>query len=536
MSSIPKNEQSQSFHIGSEERNILMERLTFLENSVSDIPLFIEGNEVFTEEKKNIYRPDKKNHLLARHAWASTQDIHAAIEACLEAKSLWETMPTEERCSIFLKAADLVAGKYRFDMIATTMLGQSKNVQQTEADAVIQLADILRFNVHYYKEILSEQPASVTGVYNSLLYRPLEGFVVAISPFNFTAIGGNLPTAPAICGNVVIWKPADTQILSAHLFMKILLEAGLPKGVINLIYTDGPLLGDVVFANKDFAGLHFTGSTQIFKQLWKTIGSNVDRYKNYPRIVGETGGKGFVVAHASSNIQKLNAALVRGAFEFQGQKCSAASRLFVSKSIWTELKELLIQTLNEIKTGSVTDLTCFMNAVIDQRAFNKIKSYIDFGLQDPNTVCLVGGKCDDVHGYFIQPTLFEVFDLNNKLLKEEIFGPVLTVFVFEDDQWESILSHVEDTSEYGLTGAIFAEDTNILEGARAILKNSTGNLYINDKPTGGIIGQQPFGGSRASGTNDKAGSKLNLYRWLSPQTIKDVANAPEDYKYPFMHT
>ncbi len=443
-------------------------------------------------------------------------------------------MSWENRANIFLKAADLIATKYRPYMNATTMLGQSKNAYQAEIDAACEIIDFLRFNVHFLSEIYKQQPISGPGMHTRMEYRPLEGFVLAVTPFNFTAIGGNLPTSAAMCGNTVVWKPANTQVYSASMFMQILKEAGLPDGVINLIYVDGPTLGKICFEHPDFAGVHFTGSTGVFNQMWETIGKNMGKYCSYPRIVGETGGKDFVVAHPSANADVVATALLRGAFEFQGQKCSAASRAYIPSNLAEEVKKKMITGLKKMKMGVVDDFSNFINAVIDEKSFDKIKSYIDNARTDKKAEIWAGGKCDKKKGYFIQPTIIEAKDPKYVTMCEEIFGPVLTVYVYPANQFEKTLKLVNETSPYALTGAVISTDRNAIELATKELRQAAGNFYINDKPTGAVVGQQPFGGARASGTNDKAGSILNLYRWLSARTIKETFNPPTDFGYPFM--
>jgi 1-pyrroline-5-carboxylate dehydrogenase len=472
--------------------------------------------------------------LLGHYHYGNAQNVKEAIDAALSAKQGWENMTWENRAHIFLKAAELIATKYRAYMNATTMLGQSKNAFQAEIDAVCELVDFLRFNVHFLNEIYAQQPNSSAGMRNSMEYRPLEGFVAAITPFNFTSIGGNLPTAPAICGNVVVWKPSDTQVFSAQMFMKILMEAGLPAGVINLVYADGPVFGDVVFCHPEFAGVHFTGSTKTFDHMWKQIGENRSIYRSYPRIVGETGGKDFVVVHRSANVDEVVTALCRGAFEFQGQKCSAASRAYIPSNLSDEIKSRLVKQIKTMKMGGVDDFTNFMNAVIDERSFNKIKKYVDEAKQDKNAAILVGGKCDETKGYFIEPTVIEAKDPNYVTMREEIFGPVLTIYTYDEKDFEGTLDLVDKTSPYALTGAVFATDRKAKDFATRRLMHNAGNFYINDKPTGAVVGQQPFGGARGSGTNDKAGSPLNLYRWLSARTIKETFTPAVDYRYPFM--
>ena len=443
-------------------------------------------------------------------------------------------MNWESRAAIFLKAADLLAGKYRSLMNASTMLGQSKNVYQAEIDSACELIDFLRFNVHYLSEIYKQQPISSPGMHNRMEYRSLEGFVLAITPFNFTAIGGNLPTSAAMCGNVVVWKPADTQVFSAHMFMKILLEAGLPDGVINLVYAEGPVLGEACFKHRDFAGIHFTGSTGVFNTIWKTIGENISNYRSYPRIVGETGGKDFVLVHREAEVDVVVTALARGAFEFQGQKCSAASRAYLPSNLAPQIKDKLVTVLESMKTGTIDDFSNFINAVIDEKSFDKIKDYIDRAAADPKAKILTGGKAEKTKGYFIQPTLIETTDPDYVTMKEEIFGPVLTLFVYDENKFEETMELVDSTSNYALTGSIISTNRQIIELATERLRHAAGNFYINDKPTGAVVGQQPFGGARGSGTNDKAGSMLNLYRWLSARTIKETYDPPTGYEYPFL--
>jgi 1-pyrroline-5-carboxylate dehydrogenase len=443
-------------------------------------------------------------------------------------------MPWESRANIFLRAADLLATKYRFHINGTTMLGQSKNAFQAEIDSACELIDFLRFNVHFLSEIYKQQPISATGMHNRMEYRPLEGFVLAVTPFNFTAIGGNLPTSAAMCGNVVVWKPANTQIYSAQMFMRVLKEAGLPGGVINLIYVDGPTIGKVCLSDRNFAGVHFTGSTGVFNTMWKTIGENVGKYKSYPRIVGETGGKDFVLAHRSADPRVVSTALLRGAFEYQGQKCSAASRAYIPSNMADEVKALLVEGVNSFKMGTVEDFGNFINAVIDEKSFNSIAKYIDGAKNDPNAKILVGGNYDKTKGYFIHPTIIEALDPKYVTMCEEIFGPVLTIHVYDENKFEETLDLVDSTSPYALTGAVISQDRSAIDLATHRLRNAAGNFYINDKPTGAVVGQQPFGGARGSGTNDKAGSQLNLYRWLSARTIKETFVPATDYQYPFL--
>lgn len=531
---MPVNEPVLSYAPGTPERAALQKTLAELKKKPIDIPMYIGGKSVRTGNKVAIHPPHEKAHLLGHFHLGEEKHIKQAIDAALKAKQAWADMPFEERAGIFLKAADLIATKYRFHMNGTTMLGQSKNAYQAEIDAACELIDFLRFNVHFLREIYAQQPISAPGMHNRLEYRPLEGFVLAITPFNFTAIGGNLPTSAALCGNTVVWKPANTQVYSAQMFMRILQEAGLPDGVINLIYVDGPTLGKVCFTHPDFAGVHFTGSTGVFNQMWATIGENISKYKTYPRIVGETGGKDFVIAHSSADPAVVATALARGAFEFQGQKCSAASRAYIPSNIAEQVKKKLIDQVNSMKMGSTEDFSNFINAVIDQKSFDKLKKYIDNAKKDRKAKILVGGNCDKSVGYFIEPTVIETTDPRYVTMCEELFGPVLTIYVYDADQFERALDLVDATSPYALTGSIIATDRAAVALATARLRNAAGNFYINDKPTGAVVGQQPFGGARASGTNDKAGSMLNLYRWLSARTIKETFNPPTDYKYPFL--
>ena len=531
---MPVNETVLSYAPGSKEREILKAVLEKLKSEEIEIPMYIGSKEVRTNKKFAIHPPHETKHVLGHHSVGNEKHVQQAIDAALAAKESWAALNWESRANIFLKAADLIATKYRPYMNATTMLGQSKSAFQAEIDSACEVIDFLRFNVHFLSEIYKQQPISGPGVHNRMEYRPLEGFVLAITPFNFTAIGANLPTSAAMCGNVVVWKCANTQIYSAQMFMRILKEAGLPAGVINLIFVDGPTLGKVCFNHRDFAGVHFTGSTGVFNNMWETIGKNMGMYKSYPRIVGETGGKDFVIAHKSANVDAVVTALLRGAFEFQGQKCSAASRAYIPSNIAEEVKKKLIAGVKSFKMGSPDDFSNFINAVIDEKSFDKIKSYIDHARKDKRAEIWVGGKCDKRAGYFIQPTVIEAKDPKYVSMCEEIFGPVLTVYIYNSNQFEKTLELVDKTSPYALTGSVIAEDKSAIELATNKLRNAAGNFYINDKPTGAVVGQQPFGGARASGTNDKAGSILNLYRWLSARTIKETFNPPTDYRYPFM--
>ncbi len=531
---LPANEPVLNYGPGSPEKIRLKAAIKDLKSQVADIPQYIGSKEVRSGQKIAIHPPHEKKHLLGYFHKGEAKHVQQAIEAALAAKQEWANLSWESRAHIFLKAADLLATKYRPYINAATMLGQSKNAFQAEIDAACELIDFLRFNVHYLSEIYKQQPISSPGIHNRSEYRALEGFVLAITPFNFTAIGGNLPASAALCGNVVVWKCAYTQIYSAQLTLRILKEAGLPDGVINLIYVDGPAVGEVCFSHPDFAGVHFTGSTQVFNAMWETIGKNISRYKSYPRIVGETGGKDFVLAHKSADPDVLATALLRGAFEFQGQKCSAASRAYIPSNIAEEVKKKLIAGIRQFKMGSVEDFSNFINAVIDAKSYQTIKNYIDKAKKDPKSKILVGGKCDDKEGYFIQPTVIETKNPKSITMCEEIFGPVLTIYVYPASNFDRALELVDSTSPYALTGSIIAQDRKAIELATAKLRNAAGNFYINDKPTGAVVGQQPFGGGRASGTNDKAGSQLNLYRWLSARTIKETFNPPTDFKYPFL--
>ncbi len=531
----PANEPVLNYAPGSNERAALKKAIKELKSEKLDVPMYIGAEEVRTGNKIEMRPPHERKHLLGHFHIGEAMHVTKAINAALKVKDKWSSMSWENRANIFLKAADLLATKYRPYINAATMLGQSKNVIQAELDAACELIDFLRFNVHFLSDIYRQQPLSGAGMNNRMEYRPLEGFVFALTPFNFTAIGGNLPTSAAMCGNVVVWKCANTQVYSAQLFMRILKEAGLPDGVINLVFVDGPTIGKVVFNHTDFAGIHFTGSTGVFNKMWETIGANMNKYKSYPRIVGETGGKDFLIAHQSANPDVVVTALARGAFEYQGQKCSAASRAYIPSNLAAEVKKKLVGMVKTMKMGTVEDFTNFINAVIDEKSFDKLEGYIKSAKKSgSNAKIWVGGKCDKTKGYFIEPTIIEAADPHYVTMCEELFGPVLTVYVYDENKFEETLKLVDQTSAYALTGAIIAQDRYAVELATDKLRNSAGNFYINDKPTGAVVGQQPFGGARASGTNDKAGSILNLYRWLSARTIKETFNPPTDYKYPFM--
>ena len=531
---MPVNEPVLSYVPGSSERLRLKAVLAELKSEVADIPMYIGDKEVRTGKTAEIRPPHEHNHILGQFHKGEAKHVKMAIEAALEAKSSWESMPWESRAAIFLKAADLIAGRYRPYMNGTTMLGQSKTVYQAEIDSACEIIDFLRFNVHFLSEIYKQQPISAAGTHNRLEYRPLEGFILAVTPFNFTAIGGNLPASAALCGNTVVWKCANTQVYSAQMFMRILKEAGLPDGVINLVYVDGPTLGEVCFKHPLFAGVHFTGSTGVFNQMWKTIGENIGKYRSYPRIVGETGGKDFVMVHPSANPEVVATALLRGAFEYQGQKCSAASRAYIPSNLAVAVRKKLTAGIKSFNMGTVEDFTNFITAVIDEKSFTKIKSYIDSAKKSTKAKVIAGGNCDKSSGYFIEPTVIETTDPKYVTMCEEIFGPVLTIYVYPEKKYSETLQTLDETSPYALTGAIISQDREAVVEATTVLKNAAGNFYINDKPTGAVVGQQPFGGARASGTNDKAGFSINLYRWLSVRTIKETFDPPTDYRYPFM--
>lgn len=530
----PDNEPVWEYRPESAERESLLLTIRDMKNRAWDLPMIIGGKEVFTDNKPEMRIPHELSHHLGVYNKGNETHIDQAINAALKAKSEWASLPWQDRAAVFLKAAEIITGPKRNVMNASTMLGQSKNVYQSEIDAVCELADFLRFNVYYMTQIYRDQPDSDSGVWNRLDYRPLEGFVFAITPFNFTAISGNLPSAPALMGNTVVWKPAESQIFAAHFVMEAFREAGLPDGVINLIFSDGAQTGKRIFSHPEFAGLHYTGSTKVFKSLWNIITENLDVYKSYPRIVGETGGKDFVIAHGSSEPSQVATALTRGAFEFQGQKCSAASRAYIARSIWDDVKDHFLSQIASIKQGSVEDFSNFMNAVIDETAFQKIANYIEFARKSGEAEIIAGGNYSMERGYFIDPTVILTKNPHFKTMEEEIFGPVLTVYVFDDEDFDGLLELVDNTSPYGLTGAVFARDRSVIRQTSDRLQYAAGNFYINDKPTGAVVGQQPFGGARASGTNDKAGSILNLYRWISPRTIKESFTPPSDYRYPFM--
>lgn len=531
---LASNEPVYSYGPGSPEKDALKKALIYLRSQQLDVPMIIGGKEVHTDKKVNMAPPHDIHHSLGQYSKGDASHVKAAIDAALGAKKAWEEMPWQDRAAIFLKAADLISGPYRAEFSAATMLCQSKNAYQAEIDAICEWVDFLRFNVEYMTQIYEQQPESSPGVWNRTEYRPLEGFVFAITPFNFTAIAGNLPGTPALLGNTVVWKPAESQIYSAHFIMKIFKEAGLPDGVINLVFVDGPTTGKEVFSHPEFAGLHYTGSTGVFKSLWQTIASNLDNYRSFPRIVGETGGKDFVVMHPSAKPAQVVTALSRGAFEFQGQKCSAASRAYIPKSHWAEVKEGLLKDISTFSMGPVEDFRNFITAVIDERAFDKIAAYIDDVKSSDDAEIIAGGNYDKSKGYFIEPTVVVAKNPKYRTMCEEIFGPVLTIYVYDDEQFDEMIQWVDETSPYALTGSIFATDRNVINSVSDRLRYAAGNYYINDKPTGAVVSQQPFGGARGSGTNDKAGSVLNLYRWLSPRTIKENFLTPTDYRYPFL--
>jgi 1-pyrroline-5-carboxylate dehydrogenase len=531
---IPKNEPVKSYLPGSPERKELKKTLAELKRKKLDIPMFIGGEEVRSGVKSTLSPPHDHQNILGIYHKGDADHVLQAITAAMNAKEKWEDLPWEQRAAIFLKAADLIAGPYRARINASTMLGQSKNVYQAEIDAACEMIDFLRFNVNYMTQIYRQQPESGPQTWNRVEQRPLEGFIFALTPFNFTSIAGNLPSAPAIMGNTVVWKASRTAILSAHVLMEVFNEAGVPPGVINLILVDGPTAGDIIFSHPDFAGIHFTGGTSTFQHIWKTIGNNIAKYKTYPRIVGETGGKDFVMVHESANPQEVSTALIRGAFEYQGQKCSAASRAYIPEILWKEINEHMQTDLADIKMGDVEDFRNFMNAVIDEKSFDSIVKYIEDARNSNKVKIIAGGNHDKSKGYFIEPTVLLTEDPQYVTMCEEIFGPVLTIYVYQSNRFVETLELVDQTSPYSLTGAIFARDRYAIDLATRMLRNSAGNFYVNDKPTGAVVGQQPFGGARASGTNDKAGSMINLLRWVSPRSIKENFIPPKNYTYPFM--
>ena len=528
------NEPVTSYEPGSPEVKSLIATYRKMWAEKIEIPMVINGKEVKTDDKVQLQSPQDHAHDFGFYHKGTMQHVDDAINAALAAKKQWNELGWEQRAAIFLKAADLLAGPYRDVINAATMIGQSKNVHQAEIDAACEFIDFLRFNVEFMTEMYSEQPVSDSGIWNRVEYRPLEGFCFAVTPFNFTAISGNLPACMAMLGNVVVWKPSDKQIYSAKVIMDVLMEAGLPAGVINMIFTDGKETAEKVLTHRDFAGLHFTGSTKVFQGMWKMIGDNIHNYRTYPRIVGETGGKDFVMAHPSANVEALATALVRGAFEYQGQKCSAASRAYIPKSLWEDVKKVMESQINSIKIGSPENPSNFVNAVIDKNSFERCKGYIERAEMSSNANVIFGGKCDDSKGWFVSPTVIETTDPQYESMVEEIFGPILSVYVYEDQNWKETLELVDSSSPYSLTGSIFSQDRYAINEAYYALENASGNFYINDKPTGAVVGQQPFGGGRASGTNDKAGSKMNLLRWTSVRSIKETFVSPKDYKYPYL--
>ncbi|MCU0442977.1 MAG: L-glutamate gamma-semialdehyde dehydrogenase [Bacteroidia bacterium] len=530
----PVNEPVLNYAPGSAERTALKAALAQARSMQVDIPMYIGGKEIRTNKTVRLAPPHDHKHTLGVFHQGDKSHVTQAIEAALAAKSKWENLPWEQRAAIFLKAADLIAGPYRAKLNAATMLGQSKNAFQAEIDSACEIIDFLRFNVAFMTQIYNDQPISGKGMWNRIEYRPLEGFVFALTPFNFTAIAGNLPTSAAMMGNVVVWKPANTQIYAAQVLMEIFQKAGVPAGVINLVYVSGPDAGEVIFNHPDFAGIHFTGSTAVFQQVWKSIGNNIHKYKTYPRIVGETGGKDFIMIHPSAEVNMTATAIVRGAFEYQGQKCSAASRVYAPSNLWPAIQTKVVADLTTVKIGPTEDFGNFVNAVIDEKSFDKIAQYIEDAKKDPSCTIIAGGTYDKSSGYFVTPTIIVTTNPKYTTMCEEIFGPVLTVYVYDEHQFEATLDLVNETSDYALTGSIIAEDRYAIDLATQKLRHAAGNFYINDKPTGAVVGQQPFGGARASGTNDKAGAMVNLLRWTSMRTIKETFVAPTDYRYPFL--
>ncbi|MEC7646521.1 MAG: L-glutamate gamma-semialdehyde dehydrogenase [Bacteroidota bacterium] len=528
------NEPVKGYATGSAERTELLKEYKRMYNTNIDIPMYIGNKQIFTNDKRNLTPPHEHSHIIGTSNYGGEKEVQDAIDAAMQAREKWKNMSWEHRAAIFLKAADLLAGPFRSKLNAATMLAQSKNVMQAEIDAACELIDFFRFNVQYMSELYKEQPESGPGMWNRLEHRPLEGFIFALTPFNFTSICANLCAAPAMLGNVVIWKPAETQIYSAQIIMELFQAAGLPEGVINMVTVSGKEISKVIFKNKNFAGLHFTGSTKVFRTLWKNIGNNIEKYKSYPRIVGETGGKDFILAHRSAVAAEVATAISRGAFEYQGQKCSAASRAYIPSNLWNDIKTQIINDVKSFKIGSPEDTSNFINAVISEKAFDNIASYIEYVKKADDAEIIAGGNYDKSTGYFIEPTIITTTNPNFRTMIEEIFGPVITIFIYEPEKWEETLKLIDNTSEYALTGAILSVDRYAIENATKILENAAGNFYINDKPTGAVVGQQPFGGSRGSGTNDKAGSILNLLRWVSPRTIKETFVPPTNYQYPFL--
>lgn len=531
---VAVNEPVKTYAPGSPEREAVLAEYAKMYKSTVDVPLYINGKHIKTNNTRTMSPPHDHKHVVGTYHLAEKKHVEEAIETSLAARQAWADLPWEHRAGIFLKAAELIAGPYRAKINAATMIAQSKTIHQAEIDSACELIDFLRFNVQFMTEIFNDQPASTSDAWNRIEYRPLEGFTYAVTPFNFTAIAGNLPSCMALMGNVVIWKPSNHQIYSAKVIMDVFEEAGVPAGVINVVFGDPAMITETVMASPDFSGLHYTGSTSVFQSLWKQIGNNIANYKTYPRIVGETGGKDFIVAHKTADAKQVATAIVRGAFEFQGQKCSAASRAYISKSIWADVKKYVIEDLKTITLGSPEDMSNFMTAVIHEASFDKLASYIDKAKNDKNATIISGGNYDKSKGYFIEPTVIETTDPKYSTMCTELFGPVITVYVYDDKDYSATLQLVDGTSEYALTGAIIAKDRYAIDEATKVLQNAAGNFYINDKPTGAVVGQQPFGGARASGTNDKAGSAQNLLRWISPRMIKETFVTPVDYRYPFL--
>ena len=528
------NEPVKSYAPGSPEREEVLSVYKKLYKSTINVPLYIDGKKIETKNTRTMSPPHEHKHELGAYYLAEKSHVETAIASALEARKKWSQMPWEHRAAIFLKAAELIQGPYRAKINAATMLAQSKNIYQAEIDSACELIDFLRFNVQYMSEIYADQPESTAAAWNRVEYRPLEGFVYAITPFNFTAIAGNLPASAALMGNTVVWKPSDSQVYSAQVIMEVFEEAGVPAGVINMIMGDPEMITDTILDSPDFAGIHFTGSTTVFKDIWAKIGTNIHKYKTYPRIVGETGGKDFILAHPTANPQQVATAISRGAFEFQGQKCSAASRVYIPKSMWPKVQELVLEDIKSFKMGSPEDMSNFITAVIHEGSFDKLAKYIDQAKSDANAEIIAGGNYDKSKGYFVEPTVILTTDPKYTTMTTELFGPVVTVYVYEDENWSETLKLVDTTSDYALTGAVLATDRYAITEATQALQNAAGNFYINDKPTGAVVGQQPFGGARASGTNDKAGSALNLLRWVSPRLIKETFVTPTDYRYPFL--
>lgn len=533
---VPKavNEPVKSYAPNSPEKAAVLAEYTKMWHSKIEVPLYIGNQEIKTGKTRSIIPPHDHKHSVGTYHIAEKHHVESAIANALEAKIKWAKLGWEQRAAIFLKAAELIAGPYRAKINAATMIGQSKNIYQAEIDASCELIDFLRYNVEFMTQIYNDQPKSDSSVWNRLEYRPLEGFVYAITPFNFTAIAANLPASVAMMGNVVVWKPSDSQVFSTKIIIDVFKEAGVPDGVINVVFGDPQMISDTVFASRDFAGIHYTGSTHVFKDIWAKIGTNIHHYKAYPRIVGETGGKDFIIAHPSANVKQLVTGIIRGAFEFQGQKCSAASRAYIPKSIWNSVKNLLITEVKSLKIGSPEDFSNFITAVIHEASFDKLSKYINQAKLDADAEIIIGGNYDKSVGYFIEPTVIVTTNPKYSTMETELFGPIITIFIYEDSEWKNTLKLVDETSDYALTGAIFSQDRYAINQATKALQNATGNFYINDKPTGAVVGMQPFGGARASGTNDKAGSALNLLRWVSPRTIKEIFVTPEDYRYPFL--